>query len=490
MERQTKIVATTGPASQKKEILSQLIQAGVNIFRLNFSHGTHAQHLQVIRRIRVLAARLEKPITILQDLQGPKIRTGLVANGGVNLEAGDYILLTTRQVIGNRHQVSVDYPDLPACAAPGNRILIDDGKLELEILGITDTDVEARVILGGQLGSHKGVNLPGACLNLPGFTEKDRRDLEFGLKHEVDAIAISFVREADDVLKVRTVIQEIIGNQNNPLLIAKLERPEALDNLEEIIRVADGVMVARGDLGVEMSLDAVPIAQKRIIACANQQTKLVITATQMLDSMIHNPRPTRAEASDIANAIFDGTDAVMLSGETAVGQYPVKSVEMMNAIICQAEAHLAEWSHWSGLKPAPECRDDAVFITLAARELAQDRNVAAIAVFTKSGRTALLMSKSRPAVPILAFTPERRTYYRLGLYWGVTPYHVPHSETIEEMIQVVDAVMVASRRLQAGEQVVLVCGFPVHAVRPANLALLHTVGEGLPPKETPIASIE
>ncbi len=477
MERHTKIVATIGPASQDAETISRLIQSGVNIFRLNFSHGTHDQHRQVIQRIRQASAHLENPITILQDLQGPKIRTGPVEDGGVNLKAGDTIILTTRPVLGNQRQVSVDYLDLPACARPGNRILIDDGKLELEILSTTETDVEARVVLGGTLGSRKGVNLPGACINLPGFTEKDRIDLEFGLKHQVNVVAISFVREANDIHQVRSAIRDLSSGESLPLLIAKLERPEALDNLEEIIQAADGVMVARGDLGVEMSLDAVPIAQKRIISCANRYAKLVITATQMLDSMIQNPRPTRAEASDIANAIFDGTDAVMLSGETAVGKYPVKAVEVMNAIICQAEAHFAEWGHWSGITPAEECQDDALFVTLAAKELAQDRNVAAIAVFTKSGRTALLMSKSRPSVPILAFTPEKHTYYQMGLYWGVVPYLVPHSETIEDMIQVVQAVMMASSRIRAGQQVVLVCGFPVHAVRPANLALLYTVGE-------------
>jgi pyruvate kinase len=262
-------------------------------------------------------------------------------------------------------------------------------------------------------------------------------------------------------------------------VIAKLERPEALDNLDEIVQNADGVMVARGDLGVEMSPETVPIAQKKIIETANCKARIVITATQMLDSMIHSPRPTRAEASDVANAIFDGSDAVMLSGETAAGEYPVQSVDMMHAIICQAEAHLSKWGHWKGTCSPESNQDDAYFMTLAARELAHDRNVAAIGIFTKSGRTALLMSKTRPQVPILAFTPEPDTYHRMGLYWGVQPHLVPQANTIEDMLKVVEAAMVASSSIQAGQQVVVICGFPVKEIRPTNLALLYTVGKTL-----------
>jgi pyruvate kinase len=262
-------------------------------------------------------------------------------------------------------------------------------------------------------------------------------------------------------------------------IIAKLERPEALRNLEEIVRASDGVMVARGDLGVEMSPETVPIAQKEIIQLANCQARLVITATQMLDSMINNPRPTRAEASDVANAIFDGSDAVMLSGETAAGRYPVESVKMMHSIICQAEAHLEEWGHWKGVCAPESNQDDAYFMTLAARELAHDRNVAAITVFTTSGRTALMMSKTRPELPILAFTPEPETYHRMGLYWGVQPHLVPHSDTIEDMLRVVEEAMVASSSVEEGQQVVIICGFPVSEIRPTNLALLYTVGKTL-----------
>jgi pyruvate kinase len=474
-ENRTKIIATIGPACRDEESLSRLVDAGVDIFRLNFSHGDHEQHHQVIELIRKVSARLGYPIAILQDLQGPKIRTGEIDKGAIELLVGKPLILTTRSLLGNDQMISVDYPGLIVSAKPGNRILLDDGNLELEILRVAEDTVETRVLLGGTLKSHKGVNLPGIWINLPPLTKKDEADLEFGMSVGMDAVAISFVRQAEDIHMLRNRIEAINTGTSTPWIIAKLERPEALDNLDEIVNAADGVMVARGDLGVEMSPEVVPIAQKRIITCANQHAKLVITATQMLDSMIHNPRPTRAEASDIANAIFDGTDAVMLSGETAVGDYPVESVQTMNAIIRQAEEHLTEWGRWPGLAAREDSQDDAYFITLAARELAYDRNVSAIAVFTQSGRTALLMSKARPSVPILAFTPNTRTYYRLSLMWGIQPLLVKHSESIEDMIDSVKAVMLSSSNIKGGQQIVLVCGFPIQDFQPANMALLYTI---------------
>jgi pyruvate kinase len=314
-------------------------------------------------------------------------------------------------------------------------------------------------------------------LDIPGFTEKDEVDLTFGIEHEVDMVAVSFVRSEKDVERVGEAMIKSTHERAELPIIAKLERPEALENLDAIVETADGVMVARGDLGVEMSPEVVPIAQKRIIASANRHAKIVITATQMLESMIQNPRPTRAEASDVANAIFDGSDAVMLSGETAVGKYPVQSVEMMNRIIGQAEAHIDQWGHVRDIPSTERVYDDAYYMTLATRELADDRNVAAIAVFTKSGRTALLMSKARPDVPIFAFTPDMRTYTKLGMYWGVLPHFVPHADTIEDMLDVVEATMLTSTPIKPGQQVVLICGFPVASGCPANLALLHTVGK-------------
>ena len=479
MNRCAKIVATIGPASEDEATLRKLLQAGMDVARLNFSHGTYDDHQLIYNRLREVSRQLNRSVTILQDLQGPKIRTGNLENGQVEIEAGQELILTTQPVVGDEHTVPIDFPELLESVKAGGRILLDDGNLELAVLSVQEDQVTTRVVLGGILKTHKGVNLPGAELHIPGFTEKDRKDLEFGLKMGIDAVAVSFVRSADDIKQVREAIHELAPERKHVPIIAKLERPEALDNLEAIVDVADGVMVARGDLGVEMAAETVPIAQKRIIQTANSHGKVVITATQMLDSMIHNPRPTRAEASDVANAILDGTDAVMLSGETASGKYPVQAVQMMNAIVCQAEANMARWGHWQGLDASLISYDDTFFMTQAARELAHDRNVAAIAVFTKSGRTALLMSKARPGVPILAFTPEISTYQRLNLYWGVCPHQVPHAETIDGMLNVVEAAMIASTPIQPGQQVIILCGFPVHAIRPTNMALLHTVGSNL-----------
>ena len=473
--RRTKIVATIGPASQDEEKITQLIQAGVNVFRINFSHGDHKTHDQVIRSIRSVSQHSGSPVTILQDLQGPKIRIGEIYTGETELEPGQQFTLTTRSVPGDNREISVDFPELPNYVKADDKILLDDGNLELLVISSENTDVTTQVILGGTLKPHKGINLPGIELDIQGFTEKDAKDLAFGMDHGVDLVAVSFVRSSKDVERVREAIINSSRVQIETPIIAKLERPEALENLEAIVKTADGVMVARGDLGVEMSPEFVPIAQKQIIDSANQNAKIVITATQMLESMIYHPRPTRAETTDVANAIFDGSDAVMLSGETAVGKYPVQSVKMMNAIIAQAEAHIGEWGHCFNTPSTKPTKDDAYYMTLAARELAHDRNVAGIAVFTKSGRSALLMSKARPDVPIFAFTPELTTYQQLGIMWGVIPHFVPHADTIEDMTKVVEATMIASTPIKPGQQVVLICGFPIASGCPANLALLHTV---------------
>jgi pyruvate kinase len=448
----------------------------MNVARLNFSHGTHADHGMVFHRLRSVAKRLHLPLTIIQDLQGPKIRTGDLSNGKVELRAGRKLTLTTQAVLGDESQVSVDFPGLPRALKPGGRVLLDDGNLELLVTSVSGTQVETEILLGGTLKPHKGVNLPGANLDIPGFTSKDEEDLAFGLDLPVDGVAISFVRTADDVTRVRQAAERLSAEHGDVPIIAKLERPEALDNLDEIIEVANGVMVARGDLGVEMSPETVPIAQKRIIQAANQRARIVITATQMLDSMINNPRPTRAEASDVANAIFDGSDAVMLSGETASGKYPIQAVEMMSAIVLQAESHMAEWGRWRGVIEAGTSDDDTFYLTMAANELAHDRNVSALAAFTESGRTARVLSKTRPGVPILAFTPNEETQQRMNIYWGVTPYLVPRADSIEEMLQAVEKTMLECGLVEAGQQVVLICGYPIHQARPTNLALLHTVG--------------
>lgn len=479
--RRTKIIATLGPASQDEATITSLLQAGMDIARLNFSHGNQADHAQVYQRLRESARQLNRPLAIFQDLQGPKIRTGELPGGQLELQTGQTLVLTASPEAepAAALRVQVDFPGFSDYLQLGSRILLDDGRLELKVTDIRGGPgteaVETEVILPGILKSRKGVNLPGAPLDMPGFTAKDKADLAFGLQLGVDAVAVSFVRQAADILRVRQAISRLAPERQHLPIIAKLERPEALDNLEAILEVVDGVMVARGDMGVEMSPEAVPIAQKRIIDAANCRGRFVITATQMLDSMINEPRPTRAEASDVANAIFDGTDAVMLSGETAAGKYPVKAVEVMSAIICQAEDHLAEWGRWCGGLKVAASGDDAYYVAQAARELAHDRNVAAIAAFTKSGRTALLLSKIRPEVPILAFTPDEHTCAWMNLLWNVTPYQVPQADTIEEMLSSVERTMLANQAIQPGQQVVLVCGYPVAKERPANLALLHTI---------------
>lgn len=477
MERRAKIVATIGPATRDERMIRELIKVGMNVARVNFSHGSYQDHAESIDRIRRASAHLGLPITILQDLQGPKIRTGELKEDQVTLVAGQKFTLTTQHLLGDETIVSVDYEDLSHSVILNGRILLDDGNLELKVKEIRGDQVITDVVLGGVLKPHKGVNLPGANLSIQAFTEKDKNDLAFGLEKGVDAIALSFVRTAKDIARIKQEIACIAPDRSDIPVIAKLERPEALDNLHEIIHAADGVMVARGDLGVEMSPEEVPIAQKKIIHMANRHTKIVITATQMLDSMINNPRPTRAEASDVANAIFDGSDAVMLSGETAVGKYPIKVVEMMDAIIRQAEQHILDWGPGDPTLSDDVPHDDALFITRAASELAHDRDVAAIAVFTSSGRTARMMSKGRPDVPILAFTPNERTYQRMAIMWGVDPHLVPQAETVEVMLTHVEAAIIASDHLKPGQEVVLIAGFPIGAMRSANFALLHTIGQ-------------
>jgi pyruvate kinase len=483
-KRKAKIVATLGPSSFSEEIVEKLIVAGMDVARLNFSHGSHESHAERIRTIRQISLKLNRSISILQDLQGPKMRVGDLPEGGVPLKPDDKVFLyRPENAAGSQPNeaglisIPFDVPPLGDSLEPGNRILLDDGNLELEVISTSDDGIQTKVIMGGLLTSHKGVNFPTSHLNIPGFTEKDQEDLTFGLTQDIDYIALSFVNTANDIKIVRKFIADHAPERSDTPIIAKLERPSAIENLLEILEVSDGVMVARGDLAVETSPALVPVMQKRIIQEANNNNKLVITATQMLDSMIHNPRPTRAEASDVANAIFDGTDAVMLSGETASGQYPLESVGMMDAIVKEAEKNADEWGRCHPELQRGYSMDDAASLTRAARELAQDRDVAGIAVFTQSGRTAQLMSKARPEVPILAFTPHPRTYHRLTLMWGVIPFLVPFSNTVESMLETVEAAIISLTPIQPGQQVVLISGFPVGASCPPNFLLLHTIGD-------------
>lgn len=478
MYRFAKIVATLGPSSSDEAVLVEMVKAGMDVCRLNFSHGTHKDHGEKIKLIRKISKDLGKPLSILMDLQGPKLRIGVLPDGVISLQSGQEVALSSRDDPQNLPEgvvfIPFDVPKLHEVLLPGNHILLDDGQLEFEVLRLDGENIFARVILGGNLKSHKGVNLPGSNLDIPVLTAKDLEDLKFGLEAGVDLVAISFVKKASDIEMVQDTMRSIVGNRRLPPIVAKLERPEAITNLDEIIKVTDGVMVARGDLGVEISPALVPSVQKEIIKKANNLGKFVITATQMLESMINNPRPTRAEAADVANAIFDGTDAVMLSAESAAGKYPVQSIRMMASIILESESHAADWGHHNILQ-ADISNDDAIVISHAARDMAQDTDVDAIVVFTRSGTSALWISKTKPNVPIFAFTPEISTYQWLGICWGVTPFRVPHADTLETMITHVETALTAATTLKRGDQVVVISGFPVGAFTSPNLAMLYTL---------------
>ena len=481
MERKAKIVATIGPASRNEEILRRIFDAGLDVARLNFSHGTHADHESSISLIRSLSKELGKPVAILQDLQGPKLRVGILPVEGVLLKTGENVILSSRNpaaagIPSGSLFIPMEIPEFEKSMTRGCRILMDDGKLELQVVKVSDDVVEASVVIGGTLFSRKGVNLPGADLGFASFTEKDRVDLEFGLKQKVDFIAMSFVRAARDIIMLREAINKIDPSLSDTPVIAKLERPEAIQNLHEILHVTDGVMVARGDLGVETSPSEVPIMQKTIIREANRHAKLVITATQMLDSMVTNPRPTRAEASDVANAVFDGSDAVMLSAESASGLYPVESVVMMDQIIRTAEEHFDEWGFGDHV-PIDPTHNSAIAITRAVNEISKDPEIAGIVVFTLSGQTAILMAKTRPKVPILAFTPNESTYQRLSLCWGTAPELVPFANSVEEMIQILDNRILEKQLFKPDQQVAVISGLPVYAMKKANFTLLHRIGQ-------------
>jgi len=477
VSRKAKIVATIGPASSSEAVLERLIGAGMNVARMNFSHGTHEEHAARIGAIRKISDKLGIAVGILQDLQGPKIRVGELP-APLQLAEGELVNLYATESTAPRAEgkmIPVDFRQLFESVRTSDRLLLDDGRLTLEVVSVKDRALTARVVVGGPLSSHKGINLPGVRLRIAGFTAKDRADLAFGIAQQVDAVAISFVRTAEDVKTVLAAMEEFSAGKRLPWLIAKLEKPEALENLDAILDIVDGVMVARGDLGVELPPERVPALQKHIIRTANARAKLVITATQMLESMISNPLPTRAEASDVANAIFDGTDAVMLSAESASGKYPLEAVQMMDRIVREAETHFLEWGLEQNRIALGD--EDAASMARAAQALANDTNVTAVSVFTMQGQTAWLISKVRPQVPILAFTPELETFRRLSFLWGVSPQLVPYADTLEDMLRHVDSALTGGGTLKPGDQVVLVCGFPVGAQRPPNMALLHTVGE-------------
>lgn len=467
--RRSKIICTLGPASDSSRMIDRLIRAGMDVARLNFSHGTHAQHARTISRLRAASGRHARPLAILADLQGPKIRTGqLVGGRPVVLRDRQRFTISTGQRPGTSSGVSTTFSALPREVRRGDRILLADGLIELRVLSATRSAVTCVVVNGGELGEHKGINLPGVRLRVPALTEKDRDDLAFALKHGVDYVAVSFVRRPEDVLAARSAIAR--AGKSTPV-IAKLEKPEAIENLDAILRVADGVMVARGDLGVEMSPEVVPIVQKKIISRARELRIPVITATQMLESMTVNPRPTRAEASDVANAIFDGTDAVMLSAETAVGRYPVETVQMMDRIARQAEASFPHHP-WRRRR---EQLNVAETICEAISHAAEELPMKLIAVFTESGSTARLVSKYRPRPPIVGFSPNTETRRRLSLLWGVLPRTIARVRDIDSLTALAEKRLLEEKLVSRGDVIGIVAGTPFGVRGTTNFMKLHTV---------------
>lgn len=459
-KRRTRIVATIGPATESDSQLDALLLAGMNVARLNFSHGTHEDHARRIKALRAAAARNHQSIAILQDLQGPKIRTGALRDGvAVTLVTGADFFITTNEIVGDARGVSTTYTHLPLDVHVGDRILISDGLLELQVLTTSTDTVATRVISGGELRQHQGINLPGVAVSIPALTDKDREDLAFGLAHDIDYVALSFVRRAADMQLIRDAIA---AYDKRVGVIAKIEKPEALDDLDAILALCDGVMVARGDLGVEMPPELVPIAQKRIIEAANHMGVPVITATQMLDSMIRNPRPTRAEASDVANAIIDGTDAVMLSGETATGAWPIEAVHMMHRIAMATERS-GRYGDVGAPTPSGHGPADvtADAMSQAACAIAHDVGAVAIVAFTMSGLTARLVSRHRPNTAIIAVSPAYATVNRLALVWGVDAYHTRAVSRLDDLIEELRLMLVGNAILAAGSKVVLVGGHPI-----------------------------
>ena len=465
--RRTKIVCTLGPASDSPAVLRELIRAGMDVARINFSHGAHDEHARRIAAVRDIAGAEGRVVAILADLQGPKLRIGEIAAGRAVLVPGQTFTLTGRDVPGDASAVHLPHPELLAALRAGDSLLLDDGLLELRVRATDGIDVACEVIAGGELLPHKGVSVPRVALGLPAITEKDRQDLAFALSQDVDFVAQSFVRQAGDISALRALIDA--AGKATPI-IAKIEKPEAVDRIESILAQADGVMVARGDLGVEMPAESVPLQQKRIIRLARQAARPVITATQMLESMIHSPRPTRAEASDVANAIFDGTDAVMLSAETAIGQYPVEAVQMMARIAAATEPALPYGDH---MAPAHNPTDA---ITQATCQIAHELGAKAILPSTHSGYTARMVSRHRPAAPILVITSSERVRRQLALVWGTQSTLVPQYQTTDEMIVLAERSAVAAGLAAAGDTVVITAGIPAGDGGRTNMLKVHTIG--------------
>lgn len=472
--RRSKIVCTIGPATDDVAMIKKLLLAGMNVARLNFSHGTHEEHGRRAAAVRRAAAEAGVNVAIMLDTKGPEIRLGYFKKEPVVLEENATVTLTTEQIKGDRERIPVTYPGLPGDVKEGDAILIADGLIELKVLSTTSTEIVCRVVNGGKLASQKGINLPGVEVNLPAVTEKDVQDITFGIEQNFDFIAASFIRKASDVLAIRQVLEKAGANLD---IISKIESRQAVNNLDEIISVSNGIMVARGDLGVEIPVEEVPLVQKDIIERCNLLGKPVVTATQMLESMINNPRPTRAEASDVANAIFDGTDAVMLSGETAVGKYPLEAVETMARIAERAEAAL----HYEGMlakkRSAMPQRTVTDAISYATCASAQDLEAAAIITATESGHTAKMVAKYRPKAPVIAVTPHAAVMRKLSLTWGIKPLLAASRESTDEMMAEAVEASLQAGLIKEGELIIFTAGVPARVQGTTNLLRVHTVAD-------------
>ena len=472
--RRTKIIATLGPACSSEEVVNQLLTAGVDVFRLNFSHGTHEQHTETIRVVREASMAIGRYIPIVGDIQGPKLRIGDV-EGVIELQTGSRFVITTRALLGSAERVSTPFTPLPKEVQVGHRILINDGLVELVVTGVDEKKVMTRVIHGGPISSKKGMNFPDSELTIPAITEKDQEDVAFAVQHQLDYIAASFIRRRKDIEDLRALLASHGGS--DILVIAKLEKPQAIDNLDEILEVSDGVMVARGDLGVELPPEAVPTVQKRIISEASRWGRFAITATQMLESMTTNARPTRAEASDVANAIFDGSDAVMLSAETASGKYPVEAVQMMARIISSAEVSRRAYAHeMPAFRKESDSDEFTDALAGAANYAAEAIDAKYIVVFTQTGFAAKLMSKFRPRPPIIALTPSSWVARRMNILWGVQPYVLKEAgEYHEQIVDRVDEYLLSKDIVRAGDRLVILMGSPIYQRAKTNLLRVHRV---------------
>jgi len=468
MSNRTKVVATIGPASSSLEMLRQLAQAGMNVARLNFSHGSYDDHAKTVALLRQVSHELDTPITLLQDLQGPKVRVGQLSTGSMVLEDGAALTLVPIAAYQDQaNTVPIDYPHLAEEAAPGLRILLDDGLLELQITGVEDPAVHCQVVRGGILKNRKGVNLPDLNLRLPSLTDKDRQDLDFGISQGVDWVSLSFVRHPDDIRSLKALLAE---KGVDTSVMAKIEKPQAIVHLDAILDECDGVMVARGDLGVELNPEKVPLLQKKIIRACNQRGIPVITATQMLDSMIKNPRPTRAEASDVANAVLDGTDAVMLSGESAVGDFPIQAVQMLVRIAAEIEPTL------QFVNLPPDKNDETHAISEALNIIDEILPLRCIVAYTATGYSARLAAAERPKVPVIALTPDEAVYHRLNLIWGVKPILLTDSPTsFEDLLQTTEQILQQRKLATSGDKVLITGGIPMNQPGGTNFLKIHTI---------------